>query len=346
MAPLKRRLAQAADAEPAEAARLLGEAGEIVDVMARGAERTAHIVKDLRSFSRLGEATRKAFDLHEGIEVSLRLLASRWQDRITIHRDFGDLPLLECDAGQLNQVFMNLLANACDAIRDRGSIWITTRVEGAEAVVTIRDDGGGIAPEVLERIFEPFFTTKDVGGGTGLGLAISHGVVTAHGGRIEVESTPGAGATFRIVLPLPASRLTGSRARVDRVTAVEVDYRRYPVLVVDDEPDILRSFSFNYGDDFTVLTAESGAQALEQLETVDPAVIVADQRMPGMTGSEFLERSMTLRPDAVRIVLTGYTDVDASSARSTRAASTATSPSHGTARSCVSPSSAASRCST
>jgi signal transduction histidine kinase len=207
VAPLKRRLAQAADAEPAEAARLLGQAGEIVDVMARGAERTAHIVKDLRSFSRLGEATRKAFDVHEGIEVSLRLLASRWKDRITIHRDFGDLPLLEGDAGQLNQVFMNLLANACDAIHDRGSIWITTRVEGAEAVVTIRDDGGGIAPEALERIFEPFFTTKDVGGGTGLGLAISHGVVTAHGGRIEVESTAGAGATFRIVLPLPAVAL-------------------------------------------------------------------------------------------------------------------------------------------
>jgi two-component system response regulator HupR/HoxA len=92
---------------------------------------------------------------------------------------------------------------------------------------------------------------------------------------------------------------------------VEVDYRQYPVLVVDDEPDILRSFTFNYGDDFQVLTAPSGAQGLQVLETREPAVIVADQRMPAMSGTEFLERSMALRPDAVRIILTGYTDIDA-----------------------------------
>jgi len=92
---------------------------------------------------------------------------------------------------------------------------------------------------------------------------------------------------------------------------VDVDYRQFPVLVVDDEPDILRSFTFNYGDDFCVLTADSGARGLELLETHEPAVIVADQRMPVMSGTEFLERSMALRPDAVRIILTGYTDVEA-----------------------------------
>ena len=92
---------------------------------------------------------------------------------------------------------------------------------------------------------------------------------------------------------------------------MEVDYRGFPVLVVDDEPDILRSFAFNYGDEFALLTAESGARGLELLRQHDAAVIVADQRMPAMTGTEFLERSMELRPDAVRIILTGYTDVDA-----------------------------------
>jgi len=92
---------------------------------------------------------------------------------------------------------------------------------------------------------------------------------------------------------------------------VELDYRRFPVLVVDDEPDILRSFSFNYGDEFTLLTASGGAQALELLAGHDAAVIVADQRMPGMSGTEFLERSMAVRPDAVRIVLTGYADIEA-----------------------------------
>jgi signal transduction histidine kinase len=118
-----------------------------------------------------------------------------------VHRDYGALPLVECDPGQLNQVFMNLVANACDAIAGRGNVWITTRAEADAVTITVRDDGAGIAPATLGRIFDPFFTTKDVGGGTGLGLAISHGVVTAHGGRIEVESVPGAGATFRIVLP-------------------------------------------------------------------------------------------------------------------------------------------------
>src|SRR5438876_964308 len=192
-----------------EAAIALENARSYEALMARGAERTAAIVKDLRSFSRLGEATRKRVDLHDGLEVSLHLLEPRWRDRIEIHRDYGTLPPVECDPGQMNQVFMNVLANACDAIPERGNLWLTTRAEGDRVRVTIRDDGVGMTPEVVGRIFDPFFTTKDVGGGTGLGLAISHGVVAAHGGRIEVESAPGRGATFRIVLPvaLPAASL-------------------------------------------------------------------------------------------------------------------------------------------
>ncbi len=213
VAPLKRRLEKAAETAPKEVANLLAEAQDIVGVMARGAERTAAIVKDLRSFSRLGEASRKSVDLHEGLEVSLRLLESRWRDRIAIHRDYGSLPHVECDPGQMNQVFMNVLANACDAIRGPGNIWVTTRAAAGTVTVTIRDDGGGMPPEVMSRVFEPFFTTKDVGGGTGLGLSISHGVVAAHGGRIEVESAPGAGATLRIVLPVAA----GAVVPLDRV---------------------------------------------------------------------------------------------------------------------------------
>src|SRR5439155_1324077 len=138
---------------------------EFVAVMARGAERTAAIVKDLRSFSRLEEATRKRVHLHDGLEVSLRLLESRWRDRIEIHRDYGTLPPVECDPGQVNQVFMNVLANACDAIPGRGNLWLATRAEDDRVRVTIRDDGVGMAPEVVGRIFDPFFTTKDVGGG-------------------------------------------------------------------------------------------------------------------------------------------------------------------------------------
>jgi signal transduction histidine kinase len=210
--PLRRRLSQAADRAPGMAQKALREAEEITDVMARGAERTAAIVKDLRTFSRLGEATRKPADLHEGIETSLRLLAPRWRERITVHRDYAELPPVECDPGAMNQVFMNVLANACDAIADRGNVWIATRVDGGHVTVVIRDDGPGIPPQALPRIFDPFFTTKDVGQGTGLGLAISHGVVVAHGGRITVDSTPGTGTTFTITLPVVAAAEPGRAA--------------------------------------------------------------------------------------------------------------------------------------
>jgi signal transduction histidine kinase len=207
--PLRRRLAKAAVAAP-PLAPALREAEELVAAMARGAERTAAIVKDLRTFSRLGEATRKTVDLHEGLDMSLRLLESRWRDRITIERDYGALPPVECDPAQMNQVFMNVLSNACEAIPAHGTIRLSTRSEGDAVTIAVCDDGIGMTDEVRSRIFEPFFTTKPAGTGTGLGLAISQGVVLAHGGRIEVESTPGAGTTLRIVLPAP--RLTGRQA--------------------------------------------------------------------------------------------------------------------------------------
>jgi signal transduction histidine kinase len=209
--PLRRRLAQAAAIAPPRVAQTLAEAEEITGIMARGAERTAAIVKDLRTFSRLGEATRKPADLHDALEVTLRLLEPRWRGRLTVHRDYGVLPLVECDPGQMNQVFMNILANACDAVTGNGNIWLTTRADGDTVTVTIRDDGAGMDADTMRRMFDPFFTTKDVGAGTGLGLAISHTVVTAHGGRLDVDSAPGEGASFRITLP------TGAVTRAEAV---------------------------------------------------------------------------------------------------------------------------------
>jgi signal transduction histidine kinase len=199
---LQKRLGKAKAQATPDVSTLLGEADELVGVMARGAERTATIVKDLRTFSRLQEAVRKPSDLNEGVEVSLRLLESRWRDRISVHRNMAKLPAVECDPGQINQVFMNVLANACEAIPTTGNIWVTSRDEGSQVVIEIRDDGRGIPPEVLPRVFDPFFTTKDVGDGTGLGLAISQGIVAAHHGRMDVDSEPGKGTVFRIVLPV------------------------------------------------------------------------------------------------------------------------------------------------
>jgi signal transduction histidine kinase len=138
--------------------------------------------------------------------VSLRLLESQWRDRITVHRNLGELPLVECDAGQINQVIMNVLGNACEAIPAAGNIWVTTRDERSQVVIEIRDDGRGIAPDVLPHVFDPFFTTKDVGDGTGLGLAISQGIVAAHHGQMDVESEPGTGTVFRIALPVSSGQ--------------------------------------------------------------------------------------------------------------------------------------------
>jgi signal transduction histidine kinase len=207
VAPLRRRLAKASDAPPSETAALLREAEDLVGIMATGAERAAAIVKDLRSFSRLDEATRKPLDIREGLEVSLRLLEHRWRDRITVHRDYGDVPPIEGDPGQINQVFLNVLGNACDAIAASGNVWVTAVADRGAVRIAIRDDGPGIPTDLQSRIFDPFFTTKDVGAGTGLGLSISHGIIAAHGGSIELTSEPGEGATFTIVLPVLVASL-------------------------------------------------------------------------------------------------------------------------------------------
>jgi signal transduction histidine kinase len=204
--PLQRRLERAMRQAAPEAMRPLEEARELVDIMARGAERAAAIVTDLRAFATLQEAERRPVDLPAIVEQALRLSEARWQGRITIHRDYGTLPAVDGDGGQLHQVFLNLIANACDAIAGTGNLWLTARDAGTEVTVTVEDDGAGIAPEHLPRLFEPFFSTKPVGQGSGLGLAVSHGIVAAHGGRLEVERPARGGALFRVSLPVSGVR--------------------------------------------------------------------------------------------------------------------------------------------
>ncbi len=189
------------------------ELRETLDELARnavhGVDRAAEIVQGLRIFSRLDHGDRKFANIHENLNAAILLLHHRTRDGIRVERQYGDIPPWECFPGRLNQVFMNLLANAVDAIRARpgasGTISIRTSLEKREgrscAVVEIGDTGTGMTEEVRRHLFEPFFTTKDVGRGVGLGLAISDGIVREHGGEIEVESAPGKGSVFRIVLP-------------------------------------------------------------------------------------------------------------------------------------------------
>lgn len=180
-----------------------------------GAKRIHAIITDLRTFSRMESDDFKAVDLHEPIELALSLLQNEYRGRIEVVREYGSLPPVECHAGRLNQVFMNLLLNACQAIQGEGEIRIRSRSEGNNTVsVSISDSGEGIDPAHLDRIFEPFFTTKPVGTGTGLGLSISFAIIQQHNGRIEVQSEPAKGTEFRIVLPVQQNeRKTGSTDR-------------------------------------------------------------------------------------------------------------------------------------
>src|SRR5438128_3888361 len=187
---------------------MVADFSAMVDDCYGGAERIRDVVKNLRLFSRLDEAEFKRVDLHEGIESTLRLLSQYYTGgHITLKRDFGQLPPLDCYAAQLNQVWMNLLVNAAQAIGDAaGEVQIKTRREGQNVVATISDSGSGIAPENLKRIFDPFFTTKAVGEGTGLGLSISHSIVQRHGGNLAVRTVPGKGTTFIISIPIEVDR--------------------------------------------------------------------------------------------------------------------------------------------
>ena len=169
-----------------------------------GAERIKAIVQNLRLFSRLDEAEFKEVDLHEGIESTIRLLSQYYTSpSIALRRVYGDLPRINCYAGQLNQVWMNLLVNAAQAIGESsGEVSIKTSSDAQTVAVAVTDTGSGIAPEHINRIFDPFFTTKPVGEGTGLGLSISHGIIARHGGTLTVESAVGRGTTFNVVLPV------------------------------------------------------------------------------------------------------------------------------------------------
>jgi signal transduction histidine kinase len=164
-------------------------------------ERITSIVKSLRNFARLDESQIKSVDLHEGIDSTLTLLVHELKKGIEVVKNYGDLPKVTCFPSQLNQVFMNLLNNAMFAMEGKGTITITTEIEGEGVVLRFADTGSGIAPENLERIFDPGFTTKGVGVGTGLGLGICYRIVQDHHGTIDVRSQVGKGTEFTVRLP-------------------------------------------------------------------------------------------------------------------------------------------------
>jgi signal transduction histidine kinase len=190
--------------EEIDYANTLSDLHSIIADCREGADRIRSVVQNLRTFSRLDEAEFKKVDIHEGLDATVRLLSRYYgQGRVTLRREYGELPLVDCYAGQLNQVWMNLLANAAQAVETAGGgeVSVQTYVEKQTVMVAVTDTGCGIEPEHLRKIFDPFFTTKPVGQGAGLGLSVSYGIVKDHGGSIDVESGPGRGTRFVVRLP-------------------------------------------------------------------------------------------------------------------------------------------------
>jgi signal transduction histidine kinase len=181
------------------------ELGNMLGDGLHGIEQINEIVTNLKNFSRLDRSKVSRFNLNEGLDSAL-IIARNAVKTKTIVKNYGDIPPVECSPSQINQVFLNLITNAAQAIPDKtGTITLNTRQEGDQVKVEVADNGHGIARDVLPKIFDPFFTTKEIGQGTGLGLAIAYKIVTEHGGSISVQSEVEKGTVFTVTLPVKPS---------------------------------------------------------------------------------------------------------------------------------------------
>jgi signal transduction histidine kinase len=206
------------DLEALRTRNSLGELSLLVQDGLHGIDRISEIVLNLKDFSRLDRLKVQAFDVNRGLESAMAL-ARHILKRVEVREVFGTLPPVMCAASQINQVFLNLITNAAQAIEERGSesglITLTTKAVGNSVMIEVRDNGNGIPPDVLPRIFDPFFTTKDTGKGTGLGLSISFKIIEQHKGKILAHSRVGEGTTFTVLLPanLPGASADDAAAR-------------------------------------------------------------------------------------------------------------------------------------
>jgi len=183
---------------------MLTDLPQLIEESREGINRISQIVLDLKNFSRASDNEWRWADLHAGIDSTINVVWNQLKYKVEVRREYGKLPQVYCVAPQINQVLMNLLVNAEQAIADKGHITIRTAVAADMVCIEVQDDGCGMDAVTQARIFEPFFTTKPVGLGTGLGLSIAAGIISRHQGRLELQSAPGAGSTFRLLLPINA----------------------------------------------------------------------------------------------------------------------------------------------
>jgi hypothetical protein len=275
-----------------------------IDEITRAAQRGRDLTRRLLTFARRDVTGSEVMDLNEAVGAIEGLLERLLGDRCELHVSFDPhLPRVRLDAGQLEQIILNLAVNARDAMPEGGHLRVATRSVGNEVHLEVSDTGAGMSEEVRQRAFEPFFTTKPKGEGTGLGLAILHGIVTTAGGSVTIESAPGRGTTFRIALPVareeaphpePAGRRPGAGERV---------------LLVEDEPavrEITRRLLAANG--YQVEVAADPAHALQLVEEADRQLdlLLTDVVMPEMSGPELAEQARHRRPGLKLLFMSGY----------------------------------------
>ncbi len=192
--------------ESLNAEELVGDLDTLLSETDYGLMQISELVGSLKDFSRVDRSRTDLFNVNDGIDSALKILQNQLKHRIEVVKSYGQLRQIECAPSQLNQVFLNVLNNAAQAIEAKGKILVHTSAEPQGVAIRILDTGCGMTDEVRARIFEPFFTTKPVGSGTGLGLSIVYRIIEDHGGRIEVRSTPGKGSEFTIHLPFKQKR--------------------------------------------------------------------------------------------------------------------------------------------
>jgi len=197
-------------AESIDAEELAGDLDGLLADTDHGLSQIAELVGSLKDFSRVDRSRSDLFNINDGLDSALKICQNQLKGRVDVVRQYGQLPQIECSPSQLNQVFLNLITNAGQAIEDTGRIYLHTQAENDGVAIRILDTGAGMSEDVRAHIFEPFFTTKPVGKGTGLGLSIVFRIIEDHGGSIEVRSTPGKGSAFTIRLPLRQNRVASS----------------------------------------------------------------------------------------------------------------------------------------
>ena len=295
----------------------------------RAAKRGAELTRQLLTFSRKIASEKMAYDLNRGIHEARDLLTRIIPKMIEIHlQPAAELDLVHADPGQIQQVLINLAVNAKDAMPDGGRLTITTENvtldpeycdlhllsrPGRYVLLSVADTGHGMDSDTLSHIFEPFFTTKPPGSGTGLGLSMVYGIVKNHDGYIECISSPGQGATFKVLLPAIGEG-AGTLASIEEKGLPRGG--REAILVVDDE-EAVRNYAVkmlsNFG--YVVLSAQDGVEALtlyrQKADTID--LVLLDLIMPNMSGKRCLEEILRINPQARVLICTGYTH-DASSA--------------------------------